>query len=166
MLHKRWPTLQPQTISTSRGRKSIYRIFFFCNVKLSMSVSYTVLQVKLKITESLSDHFALIKTNKTEVCISSDFNINLFSQEKYFGKCWQVSFVSCNFFYLLWLSWWHLIILLRSYDNTKIIKKVALKYQQALLKFSFRASKIRYTVVSVHLPCTYDINKVHEKTCT
>ena len=35
-----------------------------------------------------------------------------------------------------------------------------------LMMLTISASKIRCTLVKVHLPCTSDINKVHEKTCT
>ena len=33
-------------------------------------------------TETITEHFLMINTNDTEICILSDFNINLFSKQK------------------------------------------------------------------------------------
>ena len=34
-------------------------------------------------TETITEHFSRINTNDTEICILGDFNINLFSKQKY-----------------------------------------------------------------------------------
>ena len=57
-------------------------IFLPCSKVLVVSTIYR-LPSQGSFTETITEHFSKINTNDTEIYILGDFNINLFSKQKY-----------------------------------------------------------------------------------